>query len=257
MNGAAPRILELLNYIEQVEKLKTKPAFSVPTDYFVAYQHELNGLPELQFNLQVEGDDVWLRVPRLQEIAAPELNEKFKPWVTLPKSPEKMPELKAEVVTYEGKREVSRALLQDHPEIKGLFDWYVEYQWEPWAAAERPRRKTIARYNQLFSLQQAIASEGAETPLELVWGIGYAVWKMDGFATPVRHPLLVQSCEISLNEKTFDLEVRPRDIEPRLEADCYAEMELPGVRQLEAFWKSALASGAHRVNPFETSTFED
>ena len=65
----APQVLDLLNYIEQVEKLKTKPAFSVPTEFFVAYQHELKGLPELQFNLQVEGDDVWLRVPRLQEIA--------------------------------------------------------------------------------------------------------------------------------------------------------------------------------------------
>jgi very-short-patch-repair endonuclease len=256
VNEAAPRILDLLTYIEQVEKLKTKPAFSVPTDYFVAYQHELKGLPELQFNLQVEGDDVWLRLPRLQEIAAPEVDETLKPWVTLPKSPEKTPELKTEVVTYEGKREVGREQVKDHPEITELFEWYVDYQWEPWAAAERPRRKTIARYSQLFALQQAIASEGAETALELVWGIGYAVWKKEGFATPVKHPLLVQSCEISLNESTFDLEVRPRDVEPRLESDCYAEMELPGVRQLEAFWKSALASGAHRVNPFETSTFE-
>jgi len=39
-------VLDLLNYIEQVEKLRTKPAFSVPTEFFVAYQHELNGLPE-------------------------------------------------------------------------------------------------------------------------------------------------------------------------------------------------------------------
>ncbi|SFO09449.1 hypothetical protein SAMN05216386_2612 [Nitrosospira briensis] len=51
MNEAAPRVLDLLTYIEQVEKLKTKPAFSVPTEYFCAYQHELRGLPELQFNL--------------------------------------------------------------------------------------------------------------------------------------------------------------------------------------------------------------
>lgn len=71
MNDAAPLILDLLTYIEQVEKLKTKPAFSVPAEYFVAYQHELKGLPELQFNLQTEGDDVWLRVPRLHEIPAP------------------------------------------------------------------------------------------------------------------------------------------------------------------------------------------
>jgi len=256
MNEAAPRILDLLTYIEQVEKLKTKPAFTIPTEYFTAYQQELKGLPEIQFNLQVEGDDVWLRMPRLQKIAAPELDEKLKAWVTLPKSPEKSPELKPEAVTYEGKREVGRESLRDHPEVKDLFDWYVENQWEPWAAAECPRRKTITRYSQLFSLQQAISSGGAETPLDLVWGIGYAAWKKDGFATAVKHPLLVQSCEISLNEKTFDLEIRPREVEPRLEADCYAEMELPGVRQLEAFWKSALATGAHRVNPFEASTFD-
>ncbi|MBK4736790.1 AAA domain-containing protein [Noviherbaspirillum pedocola] len=256
MNEASPRVLDLLTYIEQVEKLKTKPSFSVPTEYFVAHQHELQGLPELQFNLQAEGDDVWLRVPRLQEIPAPDLDDKLRPWTTLPKSPEKIPELKSECVAYDGKREVSRELLNEHPEIKQLFDWYVEYQWEPWAAAERPRRKAIARYNQLFALQQAITSEGAETPIELVWGIGYAAWKKEGFGTAVKHPLLVQSCEITLNEKTFDLEIRPRDVEPRLEADCYAEMELPGVRPLEAFWKSTLATGAHRVNPFEASTFE-
>ena len=222
----------------------------------MAYQHELKGLPELQFNVQVEGDDVWLRMPRLQEIAAPEPDEALRPWVTLPKSPEKTPELKGEIVILDGKREVARERIEDHPEVRELFDWYVENQWEPWAAAERPRRKTIARYNQLFSLQQAISSEGAETPLELAWGIGYAVWKKEGFATPVKYPLLVQPCEVTLNEKTFDLEVRPRDVEPRLEADCYAEMELPGVRQLEAFWRSALATGANRVNPFEASTFD-
>lgn len=256
MNDATPRVLDLLTYIEQVEKLKTKPVFSVPTEYFVAYQHELRGLPELQFNLQVQGDDIWLRVPRLLEIAAPEVDEKLNCWITLPKSPEKLPVLKAECVTYEGKREVGREQLQDHPEIKELFDWYVESQWEPWAAAERPRRKTIARYNQLFALQQAISSEGAETPIELAWGIGYAAWKKVGFGTAVKHPLLVQSCEITLNEKTFDLEIRPRDIEARLEADCYTAMELPGVRALDAFWKSTLATGAHRVNPFEASTFD-
>ena len=254
--AGAPQVLDLLNYIEQVEKLKTKPAFSVPSEFLVAYQHELKGLPELQFNLQVEGDDVWLRIPRLQEIATPEPDEVLRPWVALPKSPEKAPELKAEIIIFDGKREVARERIEDHPEVREIFDWYAEYLWGPWAAAERPRRKTIARYNQLFSLQQAISSEGAETPLELAWGIGYASWRKEGFATPVKYPLLVQPCEITLNEKTFDLEVRPRDVEARLEADCYAEMELPGVRQLEAFWRSALATGANRVNPFEASTFD-
>lgn len=256
MTEGAALVLDLLNYIEQVEKLKSKPAFSVPTEYFAAYQCELNELPEVQFNLQSDGDDVWLRIPRLREIAAPEPEEALRPWISLPKSPEKTPDLKSEVVTFEGKRELGRQQLEDNPQIQELFDWYVEYQWEPWAAAERRRRKTIGRYSQLFALQQAIASDGAETPLELVWGIGYAAWKKEGFGTAVKYPLLVQACEITLNEKTFDIEIRPRDIEPRLEADCYAEMELPGVKQLEAYWRSALATSANRVNPFEPSTFE-
>ena len=256
MTEGAPLVIELLEYIEQVEKLNTKPSFSVPTEYFAAYQHELKGLPELQFNLQSNSDDVWMRLPRLQEIAAPEPDDDLKPWLMLPKSPEKKPELKIELVIYENKKELSRESIAACSDIRSLFDWYVEYQWTPWATAERQRRKTIAQYNKLFSLQQTMASEGAETPLELIWGIGYAVWKKEGHGIPVKHPLVTQACEIALNEKTFELEIRPRDVEPKLECDCYAEMEVSGVRQLEAHWKTALATGAHRVNPFEAPTFE-
>lgn len=256
MNEAAQRVLDLLTYIEQVERLKKKPPFSVPVDFFVAFQYEMRGLPEVQFNLQQGADDVWLRIPRLQEIPPPSPDELLSAWIALPKSPEKSPQLKTERLVFEGKQEVRREQLKDHPEIQTLFDWYVENQWNPWASAERPRRETISRYNKLFALQQLISSEGAETPIEIVWGIGYAAWKKQGFATPVKHPLIVQSCEIILNEKTFELDIRPRDVEARLEADCYSEMELPGVLALDAFWKSTLSTGAHRVNPFEMSTFE-
>jgi very-short-patch-repair endonuclease len=254
--AGASQVIDLLNYIEQVEKLKIKPAFTVPDEFFVAHQYELNALPELQFNLQIGGDDVWLRVPRLQEIAAPAPDEVLKAWVTLSKSPQKNPELKSQIVNPDAKDEEPHLHLRDHPEIQGAFDWYVKYQWEPWALAEAPRRQTISYYNRLFSLQQSIASDGAEAPLELVWGMGYAAWKKAGFAKALKYPLLVQTCEISLNPKNFDLEVRPRDAEPRLETDCYAEMELPGISQLDAYWRSALASGANRLNPFESSTYE-
>lgn len=247
MNGAANNVLELLSYIEQAEKLKTKPAFAVPTDYFVAHQHEFNGLPGVQVNLQSETDDVWLRIPRLKEIAPPEAADELKPYLVLQKSPEKAPALNAAALTEA--QEVK-------PEIKALFDWYVESLWQTWAQTEIPRRQTISLYNKLFSLQQTIASEGAETPIELVWGIGYAAWKVPGSNPAVKHPLLVQACEVSLNEETLELEVRPRDVEPRLEVDCYSEMELAGVRPLEAHWKGVLSSGTHRITPFDPATYE-
>ena len=135
--AGSAQVLELLTYIEQVEKLKTKPAFTVPTEHFVVYQHELQRLPELEFNLQSNGDDIWLRIPRLQEIAAPDVDDALRPWVSLPKTPEKTPTLRAELILQDNQRGEVRVPLSDHPEIQEAFDWYVEYQWEPWAAAER------------------------------------------------------------------------------------------------------------------------
>ena len=256
MIESAGKVIDLLSYIEQVEKLKRKPAFSIPDDYFVAHRHELVGLPELELNLQQEGDDVWLKLPRLQEVAAPEVDEVLKPWVTISKSPDKSPEIKQEIQVAVSGKELKRERLQDRPDVKAQFDWYVDFMWKPWSQTERPRRKAISVYNKLFALQQAIASEGAETPIELVWGIGHTVWKKDGHVTPVRHPLLVQGCSINLNELTLDLEVRPRDVEPKLEVDCYAEMEITGVHQLETFWKKVVETSASRLTPFDSSTFE-
>lgn len=256
MAEASSLVIDLLTYIEAVEKLKTRPAFTVPTEFFVAYQQDLKGLPEIRFNVETEGDDVWLRVPRLQEIGPPNPGEKLKDWVTLPKTPEKTPEIKSECALFEARKEISREQLKDHPEIQELFDWYVENQWEPWAAAERPRRKAISIYNKLFALQQTISSEGAETPIELVWGIGYSTWKKDGYATPIKYPLLIQACDIALNPRTFELEVRPRDVDTRLDVDSYAEMNVPGVTPIGEFWKSFQSSTENRVNPFEDSTFE-
>lgn len=249
-------LIGLLEYIEQVEKLKRKPSYVVQSDIFVAYQGDLKGLPGIEFNIQSEGDDLWLRIPRLNEIAPPEPDEALRPWLTLSKSPEKRPELKAEKVVVENKKEVSRESLEDHPEIQRSFDWYVAELWEPWSSAEKPRRKTIGFYNKLFSVQQAISTDGAETPIELAWGIGCTVWKRPESANTVRYPLITQTCEIYLNPLNFGLEIRPRDVDARLELDCYEDMELTGVRALEAYWKSSIDSAADRVNPFEASTYE-
>lgn len=256
MNESNSLLIGLLDYIEQVEKLKRKPSYVVPSDIFSAYQAEMKGLPGIEFNLQAEGNDIWLRIPRLKEITAPDPDENLGPWISVSKSPDKHPELKSEIVLMDGKQEVGRKTLKDHAEIQRSFDWYVKELWEPWSSSEKPRRRTIAVYNKLFAVQQAISTDGAETPIELAWGIGCAAWKRAGSALVVRYPLITQTCEIYLNPKSFDLEVRPRDVDARIELDCYADQEIHGVRPLEDFWKSATASAADRVNPFESSTYE-
>ena len=254
MVEASQSVIDLLTYIEEAEKLRTKPSFSIPTEFFAAYQQDLQGLPDIQFNVQLEDDDVWLKVPRLQEIAAPDIGDALSPWVTLSKSVDKPPELKPECLQLSSSRDLAPNQLITHAEIKAHFDWYLENQWQPWSGTERLRRKTMALYNKLFALQQTISSGGSETPIELVWGMGYSTWKKPGQGSSVKRPLLVQGCEITLNSRTFDLEIRARDVDTRLELDCYAEMDVPGVWPLEAFWKSSQTVTENRVNPFDSAT---
>jgi len=188
VNLATDLTLKLLDYIKQLETLRTKPAYAIPNDPFVLHEHEVFTLPEVRLDLQEEGEEVWLRLPRLAPSNAPALIEPLQPWVVLPRDPSRTPELKGEVLTTPtdgSSKNAAPRKLEDHQEIRSLFEWYVEHHWTPWAGAEIARRQTIATYDKLFKLHQALAG-GADQPLELVWGIGHAAWKPAGQAEPER-----------------------------------------------------------------------
>jgi len=249
------RIIELLVYIRELEKLKKSAPFKVPEDLFCRYQSALFGLPGVGYDLVQEGDDVWMRVARLQEVAPPDPGGELSPWLTLHKAPDKRPELRAEILVGKG-AEQRRIAREDVPGLLESFSRYVEELWEPWSAAEKPRRQTIWIYNRLFALHQAMSGDNAERPVDLVWGIGLALWR-HACGRVIQHPLLTQSCEISLNTHTFDLDIRPRNAECLLELDCYAELEIGAVSEVEAFFKAQQANAASRPSPFDGSSVED
>ena len=256
MNPQATRIFELLKYIEDVEKLKRTPTYTVPTELFSIHQSELEGLPELTLNVLSEDQEAWLRLPRMEEVHPPALPFSLGPWVSLSLDLNKPPVLKSSRGAIDGKPADASDLIDSHPDIEALFKWYVEEQWKVWQAAERPRRKSIALYNKLFHLYQLLSTDGAENPVELIWGVGMASWKPTDNAKKVEHPLLTQTCDLRLNERTFALEIGPRQADAKLEIDCYAEMEVPGVLALESVWKEALSKQAASLDPFESSTYE-
>ena len=256
MQDVKSRLVGILEYIEQVEKLKRKSAFTVPDDIFSAYQSIMKGLPGIEFNLQHDGDDLWLRISRLTELPCPDPDETLKPWVTLHKSPDKKPELKVAIFIYEGNLPTGEQRLDDHPEIQEAFVQFVDSVWESWAVIESPRRKSISIYNKLFTVQRATLNGGIDGPIELVWGIGCALWKNPGSGKTINHPLITQACEIHLNTDDFSLEVRPRDVDAQIELDCYDELEIDGVAMVEGLWKANGARLTDRINPFENSTFE-
>jgi very-short-patch-repair endonuclease len=249
------RLIDLLEYIEQVEKLKKTAPFKVPNDYFRAFRSDLQGLPGVEFNLVNGGDDVWTRISRLTEDAPPDPPESLRAWVSIPKTPEKMPELRSEISVKKDNQE-KRFTLDQFPGVRKILDKYVAEHWTPWAAKERIRRKTIALYNKLFAIQQTIEADGGEAALETVWGMGFAVWKKEGAPGTIEYPLLSQICEISLDTKTFALEIRPRDADPILELDCYVDSGVEGVSRTQAFWRTYRETASSRPTPFELDTTE-
>jgi len=90
-------LIQLLTYIQEVEKLKLKPAFTVPDDFFRAYARDIADLEGIRFNLQQGSDDIWMQVPRLIERTPPTPPTSLAPWVKLSKSPSTEPELLREI----------------------------------------------------------------------------------------------------------------------------------------------------------------
>jgi very-short-patch-repair endonuclease len=249
LTAPGERLTGLLSYVEQLERLRRSTAFSVPDEYFCAFRSEIDGLPGLSFDQAHGGDDVWLSLPRLGEIPPPEPSAALQPWIAFSKSADEAPRLRSEIVRKAGEEE-TRLTLTAFPGVSRLFENYLAQQWTPWSVDERPRRRAISLYNRLFSLHRRMEAESTDLPLELAWGMGIAVWKPEGGRGVVKCPLITQSCELTLDEDTLELVVRPREPPAVIELEPYAELESSGVAALEAIWTEHLKTSEQRPSPF-------
>lgn len=247
------KLASILTYIHQVEKLRKKAAYTVPGEFFAVAENALVGLPGVSTNLVTGPDDVWIQIDRLIETPPPSPPEELSPHIRLSRSPSKPPEL---LHPQESEDTSAADQAAAHLIAEQLFEAYCKESWSPWAEAEAPIRRSIAVYNKLFSVQQAMALEGAETPLEMVIGIGMAHWSPTGSGKRVAHPLITLPVEVSLDSGSFALRVQPRAADPTIELDCYTELECRGVHQVEAFWKAFLGSRATNLTPFEPESYE-
>jgi very-short-patch-repair endonuclease len=123
--------------------------------------------------------------------------------------------------------------------------------------APHPRRRSIEAYNQLFKAHQQIQAMGADTPTEMVFGVGVARWKYEGCRVNV--PLIEQLAEVIL-EDNGTLIVKPRDTEPQLNLKVFHALDLPGTKGLQnevAKSFQEIAKDPDRgFSPFEKSTFD-
>ncbi len=158
----------LLDYIrEQAKEVDPRAYRLSAVRGFVRRREDVFGLPGVESDMKVAGDHIWLRVQRLEASAPPPVPENRMGLFRISKSPDgPLPELdeggflhRLDNATRERAAE-ERAELESHAgseALQSLADYTT--LWKAWAEGERPRRRTIALYSDLFALNLSTNSK--------------------------------------------------------------------------------------------------
>ena len=285
MTTELSRLVSIIEYAQQSARMKASPAASVTShDLFALWEMAAQGRIGVLVNPDEteEDDERWLVIQRLQQSNPPAIKSKLlKPWLELTQEPYTAPKLRqvvsgqsliaagthrkfkqAEGLTEEQARlpEVDPKTTIDLGEyehsgqVRTDFSTYQSQLWSHWSEHEKTVRETIALYSKLFTLKQQFEEGIVEKALELAWGVGVSVWDSSG--GKVSYPLITRLVELSLDETTGALEIRPRDVQPRLELDWYASVDIQGVTAVEKAGREFFQNAMQTLSPFDRGSFE-
>lgn len=269
-------LTRLLDYVVEQGKEIDPRAYVLKGDSdFRRFPKDLAGLPGVELDHKVEGDHIWLQVARLESTSPPVPDDQSRPYITIsddPNGPQPAineAALKHRLVTDRRSMSEEAAATGDQRLRERIARSLAAYTplWQAWAEGEKPRRRTIALYGDLFMLKGRLEAEESSTPSEFVWGMGVAAWKFSGTLTDssngkavsvdYQYPLLTQVVEIDLDARTHTISVRPRAVAPRLEFDAFGACQVMGAAEVEKQAKVLLESDSERpLTPFDTGSFE-
>ena len=91
-------------------------------------------------------------------------------------------------------------------------------------------------------------------------GVGISYWQLqfEGSSVAFEYPLLTQAIEISLEERTLALEVRPRATDTNVELDALIACQVRGAADVERAIREQLSRRKDTpVSPFDNSSYSD
>ncbi|MGH7427066.1 MAG: AAA domain-containing protein [Candidatus Methylomirabilaceae bacterium] len=275
-NSTRNRATALYTFLKEFTELRTKTVRSLDQ-----YEHVLwfSDIPrEAECNCAAwhrgqdgESGEVWLEIRQPRLVAAPTPSEELAPWLAqaqVADSSIEMPELRTEIAARiedeTGEERFERRLLEDHPEIKSLWERYVETHWWPWAEADRRVQSVQRVYTQLFSIYQKQQRLGEQ--YEVVLGLGLLLWRTpDG--QEVRRHLVAASTNVAFDAARGIMTVGPagEGAKAHIEQDMLDPTFRPDAQELRALetqigevgdqvWDpisidSILAAWVHSVSP--------
>jgi len=198
--GARELLWQLLGYVaEQIKDIDPR-GFQLSKDAgFGCGPADIRGLPGVEMDIRVEGDHIWMRVSRLEATRPPKPSDWAVDLFRISDNPSGVAPAIDEAAL---QRRINGATANQPPQqheetianLRSRSDEALrQYRqlWEAWAEGEKPRRKTISLYRDLFALKHQVEAEETAKPTEVVWGIGIATWDLsfDGSSFPFEYPI--------------------------------------------------------------------
>lgn len=273
MHTIRQNTLNSLEYVLELTKLTQRPIETV-ADYksMVLFEDKIRILPGISLNAE-EG---WLQIKRLTKSEAPEIPEELRQWVDKSDNPRKRPILKPSIIGTLSYAEIKELLdkgrikeddlIQTNAKFEpgkifqctlyaepfGANDLFTDYiiEWDAWADEENKVWDSIKVYNDLFKAHEMLAG-GTDRALELVWGCGMSLWKVENHS--LKHPLVELLVDVTIDPKSYTITVNPRTTKPILYLSLFEKLEVQGVFKLREGFNQLLrelVDFEDQLNPF-------
>lgn len=290
MNLQARRLLALLDYAQESMRTRSRVVSNVQGHGgFLLFDHQVEafGGVRVQPGRSDADEQSWLTVahPLSPQVPPEPENRWLVPWLSIGAAVQATPGLADEVdgaaLIAAGTHRDSakpaadlssaadpviassaRIRLRDYQfreEVDRQYALYLQSEWKPWAEGEQRRRRLSHLYTSLFSLRQQLSGALTENQLELVWGMGIATLKNrrgEHKGEPIKsYPLITRAVDIAFDEETGSGQIRPRNVDPRLELEVFISPDEPAILEAEKATARFLAETDDAVTPFDPESY--
>jgi hypothetical protein len=191
---------------------------------------------------------IWIEIRKPKLAANPEPPPELAPWIApdqIGDSSREVPELR-DSAAIENDDDPSGAplilKLADRPDIKLLWERYVEDAWWPWAEQDRQAQRVQAVYTDLFSIYQK--QHRLAELYEVVLGLGLLIWKPDGSGGIKRHVVTAQAnLEFDTKRGILTVGVSAEGANLKLEQDMLDPQDQPSPAHQNAFQQELVEAG--------------
>ncbi len=270
------RATALYTFLKEFTELSTKAVRTVDQYEHVLWFSDVPREPECDCaawhrDRDVDGGETWLVIHKPRLLPAPEPPVEIRPWLLaeqLGDSSQDLIELQEEAMLAvrddDGVEHLERQRIEDHPEVKSIWERYVEGDWWRWAEADRRAQRVQRVYTDLFSIYQKQQRLGEQ--YEVVLGLGLVSWLAPDDHEVRRH-LIVAKTSLLFDAARGVMTVGPAGegaravieedmLDPtfRPDPDAQQELEVQLTRVGDQLWDPApvdaiLAAWVHSVSP--------